>query len=188
VDNGTNWYTVTAFRQLALNTNSSLRKGERVVVSGRLRMRDWTAGERAGTSIEIDADAIGHDLSWGTASFTRGMSSRAADAATRLERQAGPADETGADGTGEAGASAAGWGGFGSGGLGSGGFVSGRFDAAAPLVEGWPTAVPGVPDLAARAVESADTDSDTDADTADTGADEEAQADADAAASMTVPF
>jgi single-strand DNA-binding protein len=88
VDNGTNWYTVTSFRQLAMNTNSSIKKGERVIVSGRLRIRDWAAGEKAGTSIEIDADSIGHDLAWGTASFTRSMSSGAIDASTRAEADA----------------------------------------------------------------------------------------------------
>jgi single-strand DNA-binding protein len=85
VDNGTNWYSITAFRQLAMNVNSSLKKGERVIVTGRLRIRDWTAGEKAGTSIEIDADAIGHDLAWGTASFTRSMSNAAIEASTRAE-------------------------------------------------------------------------------------------------------
>jgi len=92
VDNGTNWYTITSFRQLAMNSNSSIKKGERVIVTGRLRIRDWTAGEKAGTSIEIDADSIGHDLAWGTASFTRSMSSATIDATTRAEADAGATD------------------------------------------------------------------------------------------------
>ena len=99
VDNGTNWYTVTSFRQLAMNTNSSIKKGERVIVTGRLRIRDWTAGEKVGTSIEIDADSIGHDLTWGTASFTRSMSSAAIEASTRGEADAA-AESTGATSTG----------------------------------------------------------------------------------------
>ena len=98
VDNGTNWYTVTSFRQLALNANSSIRKGERVIVTGRLRIRDWAAGEKVGTSIEIDADSIGHDLTWGTASFTRGMSSSAIDASTRAEADAAAPDPSAATG------------------------------------------------------------------------------------------
>ncbi|MFT4123246.1 MAG: single-stranded DNA-binding protein [Microbacteriaceae bacterium] len=71
VDGETNWFTVNAFRQLALNANASLRKGDRVVVSGRLRVRGWAAGDKSGTAVEIDADAIGHDLVWGTTAFTR---------------------------------------------------------------------------------------------------------------------
>lgn len=71
VDGETNWYTITAFRQLAVNASQSVTKGERIVVHGKLRVRDWDNGERAGTSVEIEADVLGHDLSWGTAVFTR---------------------------------------------------------------------------------------------------------------------
>lgn len=74
IDGETNWYTVTAFRQLALNSNASIDKGQRVLVTGRLKVRDWQNGERTGTTIEIEAEAIGHDLSWGTAAFTRSVS------------------------------------------------------------------------------------------------------------------
>jgi single-strand DNA-binding protein len=73
VDGDTNWYTVTAFRQLALNAAGSIAKGDRVIVSGRIRIRDWENGERAGTTVDIEADTIGHDLLWGTASFTRSI-------------------------------------------------------------------------------------------------------------------
>ncbi len=52
-----------------------IAKGQRVVVTGRLRVRDWESGDRTGTTVELDADAIGHDLSWGTAVFTRSVSS-----------------------------------------------------------------------------------------------------------------
>jgi single-strand DNA-binding protein len=63
-DGETNWYTVSAFRRLADNVAWSLRKGEHVVVTGKLRLRAWQTTEKSGTSAEIDADAIGHDLSW----------------------------------------------------------------------------------------------------------------------------
>ena len=71
VDGETNWYTVTSFRQLAINCASSINKGERVLITGKLHIRDWDNGERAGTSVEIEADHIGHDLMWGSAAFTR---------------------------------------------------------------------------------------------------------------------
>jgi single-strand DNA-binding protein len=71
VDGETNWYTVTAFRQLAVNIAAAVSKGERIIVIGKLRVRDWDNGERAGTSVEVEADSIGHDLTWGTATFTR---------------------------------------------------------------------------------------------------------------------
>ncbi len=67
----TNWLTITGFGDLAYNMAASINKGERVLVSGELRVRDWDNGERAGTSVEIELDTIGHDLSWGTAQFVR---------------------------------------------------------------------------------------------------------------------
>ena len=75
VDGETNWYTVTGFRQLAVHAAASLGKGDRVIVTGRLRIRDWSSEERSGTTIEVEAEAIGHDLTWGTSAFTRSASS-----------------------------------------------------------------------------------------------------------------
>lgn len=71
IDGETNWFTVTGFRQLAINSAGSIAKGDRVIVTGKLRVRDWDNGERAGTSVEIEADAIGHDMCWGSSVFTR---------------------------------------------------------------------------------------------------------------------
>ena len=73
IDGDTNWYTVTAFRQLGTHVATSLEKGQRVIVAGRVRIRDWETEEKSGTSIEIDAEAIGHDLTWGRATFTRSV-------------------------------------------------------------------------------------------------------------------
>lgn len=71
VDVDTNWYTVVAFRALAANAEKSLRKGDSVVVSGRVRIRDWEHDSGSGTSVEVEADALGHDLLWGTTTYTR---------------------------------------------------------------------------------------------------------------------
>jgi single-strand DNA-binding protein len=71
VDGETNWYTITSYRTLAINTIASIGKGDRIVVSGNLRIRDWDNGERTGTSVELEASNIGHDLAWGTSAFTR---------------------------------------------------------------------------------------------------------------------
>ena len=70
-DDGTNWYSVASFRILAKNAAASLEKGHRVIVSGRLKVREWDAGERSGVSVDIEADAIGHDLVWGSTTFER---------------------------------------------------------------------------------------------------------------------
>ena len=71
VDGETNWFTINSFRQLAINSAASISKGDRIVVSGRLKVRDWDNGERSGTSVEIEADCLGHDLVWGTSDFSR---------------------------------------------------------------------------------------------------------------------
>ena len=71
VDDHTNWYSVALWRNLARNAGRSLEKGQRVVVTGRLSISEWDNGEKSGTNIEITADAIGHDLSWGISTWTR---------------------------------------------------------------------------------------------------------------------
>lgn len=71
VESATNWYTVSAFRALGEHAYMSLHRGERVIVTGRLRLRDWETPTKRGTSAEIDADAVGHDLLWGTSVFRR---------------------------------------------------------------------------------------------------------------------
>ena len=71
IDGETNWFTITGFRQLAINLSTSVQKGDRIIVTGRLKIRDWDNGERAGTSVEVEADHVGHDLFWGTSVFTR---------------------------------------------------------------------------------------------------------------------
>lgn len=71
IDGETNWFTITGFRQLAINLSTSVQKGERIIVTGRLKIRDWDNGERAGTSVEVEAEHVGHDLFWGTSVFTR---------------------------------------------------------------------------------------------------------------------
>lgn len=66
----TNWFTITAFRQVAINIAGSIHKGDRVLVYGNLNVRDWDNGERAGTSVEIVVDSIGHDLNYGVSVFS----------------------------------------------------------------------------------------------------------------------
>ena len=80
-DAGTNWYTVSVFRSLADHAYQSLQKGDRVILTGRLRLREWDNGTRRGTAIEIDAEAIGHDLLWGTTTFVKDSHSATIDPA-----------------------------------------------------------------------------------------------------------
>lgn len=79
VDGETNWFTITSYRTLAINTHGSIGKGDRIIVAGVLRVRDWDNGTTTGTSVEVEAETIGHDLAWGNSSFTRTVMVRDAD-------------------------------------------------------------------------------------------------------------
>ncbi|AOP45802.1 single-stranded DNA-binding protein [Streptomyces lydicus] len=74
-DGETSFYTVRSWRGLADNVAASVAVGEPLVVQGRLRLREGEQPpERGGQrwfSAEVDAVAIGHDLSRGTAAFRR---------------------------------------------------------------------------------------------------------------------
>ena len=68
----TNWYTVKAYRRLAQNIATSIEKGQPLVVSGRQRISRWNREDGTqGTTVEVDALGIGHDLNYGTSTFAR---------------------------------------------------------------------------------------------------------------------
>lgn len=71
IDGEVNWMTISAFRGLAEHANASFAKGDRIIVSGRLRIRKWETEERSGTAVEVEAEALGHDLRWGVSRFTK---------------------------------------------------------------------------------------------------------------------
>lgn len=72
VDGDTTWYSVTAWRHLAENIRDSVRKGDAVVVHGRLRTDVWERQDgQTSSSLRIEASLVGHDLSRGTSTFLR---------------------------------------------------------------------------------------------------------------------
>lgn len=71
VDGHTNWFNVQGYRQLAGNMACSIRKGQKVIVVGRLKLRQWEKDGRFYHSAEIDAESVGHDLMWGSANYIR---------------------------------------------------------------------------------------------------------------------
>ena len=73
VDGDVNWYTVSCWRALGENVAESINKGDPIFVVGRLNVRTWERDERSGTTLDITAELIGHDLSRGTAKFQRGI-------------------------------------------------------------------------------------------------------------------
>jgi single-strand DNA-binding protein len=70
-DGRTEWFTVKVWRQSALNVASSLRKGDPVLVHGRLSTEQWESPEGPRTSLVLEALAIGPDLTYGRATFAR---------------------------------------------------------------------------------------------------------------------
>ncbi|MFI5687128.1 single-stranded DNA-binding protein [Streptomyces sp. NPDC051636] len=71
-DGHTNFFTVWANRQLAVNAAASLNLGDPVVVQGRLKVREEARdGGQKWASADLDAVAIGHDMARGTSAFLR---------------------------------------------------------------------------------------------------------------------
>ncbi|MER6842812.1 single-stranded DNA-binding protein [Streptomyces platensis] len=74
-DGETSFYTVRSWRGLADNVAASVAVGEPLIVQGRLRLREGEQSPEKGGqrwfSAEVDAVAIGHDLTRGTAAFRR---------------------------------------------------------------------------------------------------------------------
>jgi single-strand DNA-binding protein len=73
-DGETQWYSVSAWRALGENVTASLRKGDPVVVQGRLTARTWINASHAEVvSYEIEATHVGHDLHRGTTHFQKNV-------------------------------------------------------------------------------------------------------------------
>jgi single-strand DNA-binding protein len=67
-DGETSFFKIVAWRQLAENLAGSLGKGDRVIVTGQLRMNSWETPEGEKRSIvEVQADEVGPSLRWATA-------------------------------------------------------------------------------------------------------------------------
>lgn len=72
------WLTVECWRTLAQNVAESVRKGQPVIVVGRLRSQQWrTADGEQRSRLVIDAETVGHDLSRGRGMFNRPLPSGA---------------------------------------------------------------------------------------------------------------
>ena len=72
MDGETTWYSVSAWRALADNVNGSVKKGDAVIVHGRLRSEHWKREDgQVATTLLVEASYVGHDLSRGTSVFLR---------------------------------------------------------------------------------------------------------------------
>lgn len=66
------FFSVTAFRSLAANAYHSLKKGQAVIVSGRLRITQYEGKDGTmRTSAQVDAHDIGASLRFGQTTFAK---------------------------------------------------------------------------------------------------------------------
>ena len=71
-DTEPSFYDVLAYRSLAANVGVSLKKGHPVTVHGRQRVVQWRRDDgQVFVNVEIEADAVGHDLTYGTTAFAK---------------------------------------------------------------------------------------------------------------------
>lgn len=69
----TSFYNITAWGDLGEHIAECLRKGDRVLIAGRLEQRSWEdkdAGQSRST-VEVIADEVGPSLRWATTTITR---------------------------------------------------------------------------------------------------------------------
>lgn len=71
VDCDTLFVTVTCWRALGENVTQALHRGQPVVVTGRYFQREYESNEQMRTAYELEAIAVGHDLSRGVSSFEK---------------------------------------------------------------------------------------------------------------------
>jgi single-strand DNA-binding protein len=83
------WMRCSAWRTLAENIAESLSKGDRVIVTGRLKQREWEDREsgQKRVSIEMDVDEIGASLKF------RQVKVMQAERSSRRSREEAPPDD-----------------------------------------------------------------------------------------------
>ena len=88
-DGETSFFKVNVWRDQAEHLADSLGKGDRVMVTGRLRQRSWETPEGDKRSVtELEADEVGASLKWATAKVERSSQRGNGDRSQGRERQA----------------------------------------------------------------------------------------------------
>ncbi len=71
VDGHKLFVNVTFWREFAENVAASLKKGDPVVVNGKIFSRQYVRAENNHVAYEIEPESIGHDLARGSSVFTK---------------------------------------------------------------------------------------------------------------------
>jgi single-strand DNA-binding protein len=88
-DGDTSCFKVNVWRGQAEHLAESLSKGDRVMVTGRLRQRSWETPEGEKRSVtELEADEVGASLKWATAKVERSSQRGNGDRTQDRQRQA----------------------------------------------------------------------------------------------------
>lgn len=67
----TSFFDAVCWRELAENVAESVKKGTRVVVTGRLEQRTWEKDGVKHNAVEIQADEVAPSLRWATANVMK---------------------------------------------------------------------------------------------------------------------
>ncbi len=86
VDGTTTWLSVQCWRALAVNVRDSVRRGDPLMVIGKLKTEEWTKDEIRHSRFILDAIAVGHDLNRGVSTFRK--VARPAEASSEDHRDA----------------------------------------------------------------------------------------------------
>jgi single-strand DNA-binding protein len=87
-DGDTSFLRVNVWRGQAEHLAESLDKGDRVMVTGRLRQRSWETPEGEKRSVtELEADEVGASLKWATAKVERSSQRGNGERSSGQERQ-----------------------------------------------------------------------------------------------------
>ena len=71
VERETVWMDVVCWRRLAEHVQASVKKGQPVIVRGRLRVTKYDSEHGPRQGIEVQATSVGHDLALGHATFSK---------------------------------------------------------------------------------------------------------------------
>jgi single-strand DNA-binding protein len=71
IDGTTTWITVQCWRSLALHVRDAVRRGDPVVVIGKLKTEEWTKDGVRNSRFILEALAVGHDLNRGVSTFRK---------------------------------------------------------------------------------------------------------------------
>lgn len=90
IDHEPSFVTVQCWRKLADHVAASVRKGDQVVVTGRMRVREWEQEGRTRVSVEIEAQSVGLDLARAPAVLQRPMASTSGESGRAADESSAP--------------------------------------------------------------------------------------------------